>query len=262
MLPIRIPLTTILALSLCATVTPAQEKASQGFVLEPGEYDIANILERASAFLSRNYFWDKASTSHPSARITIQKKLNLDYRGCEEVVSQLLFMKGFTVVPIDPKRGLYDVVSNRGQRVGNIGSNPVFMTPEEVLRNANLRVLAMTSLNLKHIDAARASQHLRPFLSASGGRQGLNFGSPGSQTSLLMQGHPAQLATAIKMLRDVDRPQPKRVTSVQTSIKNLVKLSNEQAQTIATLKTRLQTLEKRLADLEAKRTTPPKRKVR
>lgn len=236
------------ALMLTASAPAPQDKAQSsptGFVLEAGEHELTTILESASKFLGRNYFWPELEIAKGQARITIQKKMILDAIGCEEVVSQLLYMKGFAIVPVDPLRGMYEVVSTRGARVQEISINASFMQPDEVLRHARKKIQVLTNVPLKHLDAARASQQLRPFFAAGGGRNGLQFGNAGSQASILLQGYAGQVAAAVRLLREVDKPsQPRLDQNTYTMLQTMQRSMNRQVN-------KVESLSKRVAELEA-----------
>jgi len=226
-------------------VAQDRPKTSQGFVLEAGEHRLQDILNSAAEFLNRNYIMPTAELANAANTIEIQRKLNLDAIGCEEVVSQLAYVKGFTIVPLDPLRGLYEVVSQRGQRVAEIGINPLHLSPDEVLRKSRMKVQVLTSVPLKHLDAAKASQQLRPFFTSGGGRNGLQFGNAGNQRSLLLQGYASQVAGAIRLLREVDKPEREAFPKTYyTQLRALVASTNQQANS-------LQAVKQRLADLEA-----------
>lgn len=256
-------------LSLIATAsTPsphvvAQDKAStsQGFVLGPGEHKLGDILRSAAKYLGRNFFMNPNEVDSDQNTVEIQKKLNLDAIGCEEVVSQIAYMKGFTIVPIDPLRGLYDVISDRGERLREIINHALHLSPDEVLRKSKLKVCVLTSFSLKHIDAARAAQQLRPFFMAGGSRNGISFGTAGTQQSLILQGYAGQVASAIRLLREVDMPQrqvvapPRREPSkhVSQQLAGLLTATNANTTSRLAMQKRLADLEARLAVLESSR---------
>ncbi len=248
-------------LSLIATAsTPlphvvAQDKASssRGFVLEPGEHTLGNILRSAAKYLGRNFFMNPNEVDSDQNTVEIQKKLNLDAIGCEEVVSQIAYMKGFTIVPIDPLRGLYDVISYRGERTLEISTHALHLSPDEVLRKSELKVYVLTSFSLKHIDATRAAQQLRPLFMAGGGLNVLNFGTAGTKQSLILQGYAGQVASAIHLLRGVDMPQRQVVASPRREpsehVSQQLALLSRAAKATATSRLAMQ---KRLTDLEAR----------
>ena len=147
-------------------------------------------------------------------------------------MSQLLYSKGFALVPLDMSKGLYEVIHMQGPRRAELQSRAIYMTPEEVLRRPNLKMVVLTAVPLEHIQVQVATNSLRPFF-AQAGRAGatLTLGNVGNNRAMLVQGFSDQVATAIRMLRLVDVPNEVRGP---------------------TLATRIQALEKRVAELEDK----------
>ena len=231
---------TLLALALLSSSStpPPQnpQRVSTGFVLEAGDHDLVDLIERAAEYLGRNIFMDlnsmRAATPAGGATIAIQKRLEVDALGCEELLSQLLYSKGFALVPRDPSKGLYEVIAMQGPKRGEIQSGAMFMTPEEVLRRPNLKMVVLTAVPLEHIQVQVATNSLRPFF-ASSGQLGatLTLGNVGNNRAMLLQGFADQVAAAIRLLRLLDVPpgvfEP-------------------------TLASRIQALEKRVSELEDK----------
>ena len=103
----------------------------------------------AARFLGRTYV-TPPELEQESAKVEIQKKLNLDAIGCEEVLSQLLYVRGLAVVSVDPLRGIYEVVSLRGSRGAEVMTGAEYMNPDEVLKRASWKVYVLTSVPLTH----------------------------------------------------------------------------------------------------------------
>jgi type II secretory pathway component GspD/PulD (secretin) len=231
---------TILALALLSSSfsTPTQDpqQTSTGFVLEAGDHELLDLIDRVAEYLGRNFLMDPASiraaTPSGTARISLQKRLEVDALGCEELLSQLLYSKGFAIVPRDPGKGLYEVIAMQGPKRGEIQSGAVFMTPEEVLRRPNLKMTVLTAVPLEHIQVQVATNSLRPFFAQSSQvGAGLTLGNVGNNAAMLLQGFRHQVAAAIRVLRLVDVPQQKSEP---------------------TLADRIQALEKRVRELEDK----------
>ena len=106
------------------------------------------------------------------------------------------------------------------------------MTPEEVLRRPNLKMVVVTVVPLEHTQVQVATNSLRPFF-ASGGQPGatLTIGNVGSNRAMLLQGFASQVAAAIRLLRLADVP-PKEVNR--------------------SLEDRVDELEERISELEKK----------
>jgi hypothetical protein len=184
---------------------PKSKRTSQGFVLEAGEHSLREVIQNAAKFLGRNYLTSDADFGN-SPIITLDKTLNLDAFGCEEVVSQLAYSRDFAMTPVDPKRGIYEFIFVRGPRRPQIVARATFMKPEEILRRPNLKVMISTSLKLEHNSASRVAASVRPFFAGGGaGAYSIQMGTAGNDTTLFLTGFVDQVAAAIKMLREADK---------------------------------------------------------
>ena len=216
---------------------PIQDRGQvdTGFVLEAGDHNLHDLIDRAAEFLGRNILTEPAvmmAVSPGGAVITIQKRIAVDALGCEDLLSQLLYTKGFALVPIDMSKGLYEVIVMQGPRRAMIMSQAITMTPEEVLRRPNLKMVVVTSVPLEHMQVQVATNSLRPFFASSGQNSGaLMVGNVGNNRAMLLQGFADQVAAAIRLLRLADVPPG----SVSRGMEE-----------------RMRDLEKRIAELEKK----------
>jgi hypothetical protein len=212
---VRIHAFTILAFTAALTAQthqPSEEpQPAQGatFRIEAGVEQLPELVRRAAAFLGRNVMWTLAGTDPSQLEIEITQPLELDARTCEDVISGFLFRCNHAIVPLNEEEGIYEVISLVGPRRGEVAARAVQRTPEEVIARPNLYVCVTTNVELQHVDARIATQALRPFFSqVSSAAVGLMVGNTGSDRSLLLQGLSAQVAQAIRLLRDIDRPPP------------------------------------------------------
>ena len=191
---------------------PKKKRSSQGFVLTAGEHSLREVIQNAAKFLGRNYLVsDQDFTNSPT--ITLDKTLNLDVFGCEEVVSQLAYSQNFAMTPVDPKRGIYEFIFTRGPRRPEISTRATFMKPEEILRRPNLKVVVTTAVHLKHVSANRASATLRPFFAGGGAGAGsVQIGNAGNDEMILLQGFADQVVAVLKMLKEVDKASESEVS--------------------------------------------------
>ena len=243
------------ALSAGTLFAQAENRAKEkptGFVLEAGEHSLRSIIERASKYLGRNYLMP-TELDMPNLNVVLQKTLALDANGCEQVVSQLVYSKNFAITPLDPGRGLYEVIFMRGAKRPQVIQQALTMTVEEVLRRPRLKMYVCTTIKLKHVDASHASQQLRPFFAAGGARGGgLSFGTGGSSRQLLLQGFADNVASAIRTIQSLDVPEIEGGKSaaygLRGQVSNLSRLVKAQAGTIEALKKRLARVEGKLGD--------------
>jgi hypothetical protein len=210
-----------------AVAAPAQARAvaGHGFVLEAGDLGLEDLIDAAAQVLGRNILYTPAEfqgggkASAPT--VHLQNRLELDANGCEEMLSSLLYARGYAVTPLDPGRNVYEVIAMFGPRGKEISTRAVSMTPDEVLRRPMLRVVVLTTLDLQHINAPVAVNALRPFYGQAGNQAStLQFGNVGNNRSLLLEGFADQVAAAIRIIRECDKPpppehQPELATRVQ-----------------------------------------------
>lgn len=184
---------------------PQQDKrTSQGFVLKAGEHSLLEVIRSAAKFLGRNYLVSDADFA-ASPTITLDKTLNLDMFGCEEVVSQLAYTHNFAMTAVDVKRGIYEFIFTRGPRRPEINARAVFMKPEEILRRPKLKMMVSTAVQLEHAHASKVAATLRPFFAMGGGASGVQVATSGNDKTLLLAGFVDQLAAALEMLGEVDK---------------------------------------------------------
>lgn len=196
------------ALILVAATPQGQsqdKRTSNGFVLRAGEHSLIEVIRNAAKFLGRNYLTSDPDFAN-SPTITLDKTLNLDVFGCEEVVSQLAYTKDFAMTAVDVQRGIYEFISTRGPRRPEIHNRAIFMKPEEIQRRSKLKMMVTTAVQLEHGDASKVAATVRPFF-ASGGFStgGIHIGTAGNERTLLLAGFSDQLAAVLEVLREVDR---------------------------------------------------------
>ena len=152
----------LLATALAQTDT--QRPATKPpFVFEPGVVELRALIERCGIYLQRNILVDeselapannrKAKPAPPPAAgapaapadgptgpfIDLQLPVVTDTNGCEEMLTSLLWTRGLALVPLDEKKGVYEVLSMSGQRAREIPTRAAHRTPEQVLARPTLR---------------------------------------------------------------------------------------------------------------------------
>ena len=226
---------TILALALLGSSfsPPPQDpqRVSTGFVLEAGEHNLFDLIDRAAEYLGRNILTDptlmRAAAAPGGDVVAIQKRLEVDALGCEELLSQLLYSKGFALVPLDTSKGLYEVIAMQGPRRAALHTRAIVMTPEQVLRRPNLKMVVLTVVPLEHTQVQVATNSLRPFFAFSGQSVGLTIGNVGNNRAILLQGFADQVAAAIRILRSADIPPRESELSLDRRIQALERRVSE-----------------------------------
>lgn len=219
--PIRSVLSLAAAFAVaCAPVPPQEDPKAQppraravpgqGFVLEAGDIAVEELIDQAARFLNRNVLYNPAELAAAGGRagIRLQKRIELDALGCEELLASLLYVNGFAVIPLDADKGFYEVVAIHGPRGREVVSRPIAMDPDQVLRRPQLKMVVVTTVQLRHINAVIATNALRPFFSSGNQPPGsLTIGNVGNQASIVLLGFADQVAAAIRLLRECDRPE-------------------------------------------------------
>jgi hypothetical protein len=220
----------------------------RGFVLPAGAVAFEELIRSAAEFLRRNILFDPReleAAQVASLPFVFQRELALDALGCEDVLSQLLSMRGFALMAVDADKGLYEVVLLGGQRGRELGNHALIRTPAEILRQPRLRVFVTTELPLEHLDPQHAANAMRQFFSPHVGRPesgGVHFGTSGSSPTLLISGFQDQVARAILLLQGCDVAAPELPVAVTARVAQLerslaaVQEQLEAAKTAATKK--------------------------
>lgn len=180
-----------------------------GFVIEPGDHSVPDLIDRAAKFLGRNYLLAPGEVAGRGGDPTvhIQTKLALDARGCEQVLSQLAYSVGLVMTPVDTTRGIWEWINLYGGRRADAFTRALFMTPEEVQRNSTWKVVVSTQIIVKHVNAAAATNSLRPFFgNQMGGNAapGAQFGQVGNAPAILITGFADQVTAALRMVEQAD----------------------------------------------------------
>lgn len=183
----------------------------QGFVVPKGELTLRELIDKAAIYLKRNIFYSPQELAQAGGQpVVFQNELAVDALGCEDLLSQILLMRGLAVLVIDPQKGLYEVVFMAGPRAREVYASAVRRTPAEILRRPQLREMVTTDVQLEHINAQIATNSLRPFFASHGGggpSTSIMIGTAGNDRSLLVTGVQSQVAQLLQMLKTCDVPQ-------------------------------------------------------
>jgi hypothetical protein len=207
------------------TTTPIRTD-KDGFVLPAGHFSVQELIDAAARFLQRNILYSEMEM--PSAMaggfFHFQKELALDALGCEEVLGQLLYLKGYALLELDAQKKIYEVVFMGGQRAREVFTSALRRTPEEILQRPRLKQVVFTEVKLEHINANIATNALRPFFAIGAGPAasiGPTFGTAGSNSVILISGFQDQVAQMIQLLRACDVTGPEVPADVNERIMRL-----------------------------------------
>jgi len=183
-----------------------------GLVLPAGAIDPDELVDAVARFLGRSIVWTAAEHGKtPVEPFVMQKELALDAPGCEELLSQLVWSRGFALVPLHADKGVYEILLQGGPRQRDIAANASARTPDEVLRQPSLRMYVWTQIRIEHLEAnAINNLHVLFGQSQGNGSPQMVIASLGS--TLLLAGMQDQIAQMLRMVKASDRPpeQPRR----------------------------------------------------
>jgi len=219
--------TSLLGCALHAQDAEPKEK----FILEVGEYSLIDLIKRSGEYLDRHYLYNPAEVSNPaSSGVVIDRKMELDARGCEEVIGQILYVKGFARVTRDKERGIYEWVAMTGPKRMELNSSAEYVPVEQVGEYRKLLgVTILTTVPLKHLNANAAQTQLRPFFAQGGaGGIGLTPGSVGDGRTLLLQGFGPSVYQAVQLLLRSDAAAAEDRSQVDKSLQQRVGELEEQ----------------------------------
>ena len=141
------------------------------------------------------------------ATVTLERAVRTDRAGCEDLLSSLLWSKGFGITPLDTGRGVYEVVSLAGSRARDYVSRAAHRTVDEVRARPDSYFCVTVVAPLQHVNSVIATNALRPFFASTGGPGGsITLGNVGSGNSLVVSGPQHTVVAVLDMLRTVDVP--------------------------------------------------------
>ncbi len=189
------------------TQRPYQDPKKPPFVLESGTYGMKEFLLKCTSHLGWNLLLEESDFQNPNNKIEIQMTITVDTKGCEEVLTNLMFVKDFAIVPVDVSKKIYQAIFIRGPKRPMIMTSARFMSPLEVKQHAKMAIPVVTALRLKHISASKATASVRPFLAGGGvGASAVQIGTAGNEEMVLLQGFANQVAQAMRLFEEVDQP--------------------------------------------------------
>jgi hypothetical protein len=191
---------------------PASVTLGQPFSLPPGDHDLVDLVEKAATVLGRNILWQDSERQVAKGQgltVTLNNPVKLTPPAFEELLANLLYTRGFAIIPVDAEKGFYEVICLYGPRQRDVMNRAPWRTPEEVLARPNHCEFVLTSVRLKYINATICTNALRPFFAwASGGNNfgQLTVGNVGNQEAMVLAGFTDQLCAALRLIRECDQP--------------------------------------------------------
>lgn len=214
----HIVLGVLVSLAACASDSQARDAQAKPlpqaqpqpqFEFPAGDVPITDLVARCGAFLGWNILFNPQELQGVAqpATIALERPVQTDRDGCEDLLSSLLWSKGFGIMPLDGERGVYEVVFMAGSRAREYSSRAVHRTVEQVRARPNSYFCVTVAAPLQHTNDIIATNALRPFF-ASMGRVGssLTLGNVGNGSAIVINGPQHSVVAALDMLRTVDVP--------------------------------------------------------
>lgn len=182
------------------------------FVLEKGDYEIVDLIEKSGNFLGRRYLLDKAQnpvlcqTNAVDNKITIVRTVELDAAECEDFVGQILYSKGWVAAPLDTEKGLYDWIWMPGPKGRTVRSRATHVAPEAITARPKKVEYVRVTIPLEHANAQFLSANLRTIYNDA---QGMTNLVPVGQRSILVTGFRHQIAALLPAVRRADAEEGK-----------------------------------------------------
>ncbi len=237
-------LAAVLALTACTSQNNGNRSGDDAtFVFTAGEVPITELVARCGAFLDWNILLtpqELQSVAKP-ATVTLERPIQTDREGCADLLSSLLWTKGFAITPLDAEHGVHEVVFLHGPRAREFTARTVHRTVEEVRARPDSYYCVTVIAPLQHINSVIATNALRPFFAstAGGGGNSMTLGNVGKENSLVLCGPQHTVVAALDLLRSVDVP------SAAPAAPGLSQRVEELTRTVERLATRVEALEKK-----------------
>lgn len=129
-------------------------------------YKISEVIDATARFLGWNILAEAWEGPEPSVTFKLQNPLLVSKDEAEEVLSELLYNKGFTLIARNPNQKLYEVVYLYGSRGNQALQAGPHRTVAEVMRQPNLKQPVATTIFLPNegaLDYQKAIAELQKF---------------------------------------------------------------------------------------------------
>src|SRR5262249_52766593 len=153
-----------------ATSAPIRTDATT-MLLPAGRIGLRELIDATATFLQWNILFTPSELQQSASgnMIELQTPMPVDAKSCEEVVSELLFNKGYVLLPRNRERHMFEVVFMAGQRAREVVSGAETRTLDEVMARPTLKQMVSVIVPLQNINATIAVNALRPFFAQTGG---------------------------------------------------------------------------------------------
>lgn len=214
---LALALSAIASIPLPAQATTARAAEPQ-FVLAAGEHELRTVISAAASYLGRNLLM--VETPPGDLKVDLQVPQKLDRDGCLAVVTQLAYLHGLVLVPIDADRGMWEFVNANGPRRNEIQARALMLPIEDVRKLKGARIMVTSVIPVQHVRATAATQTLRPFF-ATAGTATLNLGTAGTESAVVVSGFVDQVLSAAAVIATIDVPTKEKEPTAEDRVRAL-----------------------------------------
>lgn len=245
----RLAVLATILLAACASAPKESTKqvtrpAPQGvFEFAAGKRSVVELVDATAKYLGVNILTDRNEVLMAQP-MDLQTDVRLQGGEVEDFVGNLLWSRGFVMIPRDPRTGTYEVISMQGPRAREVLAAAQQRTADEVLARPNSRTAITTTVELKRQNAMVVTNALRPFFASTSNGPGpsLTIGTAGSPQVLLLSGFQFEVAKALQAIRTVDVPPSDAAGLPMVSAKERI---DELERQVEAMQKRIDALEKR-----------------
>ncbi len=186
--------------------SPSIAQVNSKLEIGRGEHKTEDLVESFASFLGWTVLNAKIAINPHWAGTVSTRRLSLAKQESIDVLSQLLFSKGIILVPLSVRDKTYELIDLSGARRNEVMSHAVVMYEAEVLGHRNRYMPVVTTFKLENFtaDAAEVRTIVFPMIMAANSTQ-MMISTKGR--SVTLHGLAPVVATAIEILRAVDKPE-------------------------------------------------------
>lgn len=179
-------------------------EARKPLILEPGEYDWWDVLERVGDQMRRSYvLGDTIGKQPPVPPIVLRFPLRIDEPGFERFAGQILSHASAFSIPLhdDDKSGLWQVLRFGGPRRTEYFERARFMSPEEVIALGDDPRAVITTFDMREVNAYGFANEMRQLAQMNGSQNSLIVISSQQSNMITIMGSASRVAAMLEIAR-------------------------------------------------------------
>ncbi|MCR9246327.1 MAG: hypothetical protein NXI31_14945 [bacterium] len=224
----------IAAVVVALTVVPlalAQERPEQ-LTIPPGKFEVKALLQMIGKFSGQNLICADRTVASGFGPIELVAPLAIKRDDAVATLANVLYPHSLAMLPIDPEKGVYEVVSLRGPRSREVLAAATPVEVADLIARPHGRLPVVAFYELQHQSATVTVNLLRPMIAAAHGPR-LTVGAAGADR-IVVRGLRFEVAAAMKLVVESDKPKAgakpdveQRVAKLEKRVARLEKLLRE-----------------------------------